>query len=36
MPPVPTVGRPGGGSAGPGGSGARDKQRPSGRPEDRR
>ena len=36
MPPAPTVGRIGGGTAGPGGNVARDKQRPSGRPDDRR
>jgi len=36
MPPVPTVGRPGGAAAGPGGSVPREKQRGSGRPDDRR
>ena len=36
MPPVPTVGRPGGTSAGHGGSVTREKQRTSGRPDDRR
>jgi len=36
MPPVPTVGRPGGASAGHGTSVTRDKQRASGRPDDRR
>ena len=35
MPPVPTVGRPGGASAGHAGAVARDK-RTSGRPDDRR